>query len=189
MNSRSNTHQSSGKHRFYMIVPQVDLYRWVGGRTEADGAILSRVRHASVGATWRPVNVEWIPETSRRLTCDFPIFYAFIRCFSRRALDVLAPYVKEGLEVLALNGLDGAYVGIHCIRWVEGASNLEGVDQDRISIHSTLFVPRLRAKAIEGLDVFGVHEMPVKLFVSERFKTAVESNGLIGLDFHEVPLC
>jgi hypothetical protein len=167
----------------------VDRYRWVGGRTDADGAVLVRVRYASVAPTWRPVSVEWIPETIRRPTCDFPIFYSIVRCFSRRAIQVLASYIDGGLEVLAVDGLDDAYVGVHCIRWIEGAVNLEGVDQDRVSIHSTAFVPTLRSKAIEGFDVFGAPEVVTKLFVSERFKAAVESNGLVGLEFREVPLC
>lgn len=142
-----------------------------------------------VAATWHPVGVEWIPETKKRAICDFPIFYSIVRCFSRRALQALLPYVEGGLEVLPLDGLDDAYVGMHCIRWIEGAANLDGVDQNRVSIHSTAFVPRLHAKPVDGLDVFGVPEMVTKLFVSERFKNAVELHGLVGLEFREVELC
>ena len=91
--------------------------------------------------------------------------------------------------MLPLDGLDDAYVGVHCIRWIDGAANLAGVDQDKLSIHSANFVPRLNAKAIAGYDVFGVPEMITKLFVSERFKDAVEQNGLVGLQFREVELC
>ena len=91
--------------------------------------------------------------------------------------------------MLPLDGLDDAYVGVHCTRWLEGAANLAGVDQDKTSIHSANFVPRLNAKAVAGYDVFGVPEMITKLFVSERFKDVVEQHELVGLQFKEVTLC
>jgi hypothetical protein len=101
----------------------------------------------------------------------------------------LSACIEGGLEVLPLDGLDDAYVGVHCIRWVEGAANLIGVDQDKVSIHSANFVPRMNAKALGSYDVFGVPEMITKLFVSERFKDLVERQGLVGLQFREVALC
>jgi hypothetical protein len=123
-----------------------------------------------------------------RPVCDFPIFYSIVRCFSHRAVEALLPYIKGTLELLPLDGLEDAYVGVHCIRWIEDAADLEGVDQNRISIHSSTFVPKLYAKSVAGLDVFGVPEMITKLSVSERFKNAVESNELVGLEFREVTL-
>ncbi|WP_442952986.1 double-CXXCG motif protein [Paucibacter sp. B51] len=189
MNSTNNILPSDGSPRCFLVDEEVDRYRWVGRLTEEDGANLVRVRYSPVASTWRPIGVEWIPETKRRPTCDFPIFYSTVRCFSRRALEALASCINGGLEVLPLDGLDDAYVGVHCIRWLEGAANLEGVDQDKVSIHSANFVPRLEAKAIERYDLFGVPEMITKLFVSERFKNAVEQNGLVGFRFREVPLC
>jgi hypothetical protein len=189
MNSNSSTPPSEGATRYFLIDSEVDRYRWVGRRTDADGAALVRVRHAPVAATWQPVGIEWVPETKRRPTCDFPIFYSIVRCFSRRALQALSACIEGGLEVLPLDGLDDAYVGVHCIRWVEGAANLIGVDQDKVSIHSANFVPRMNAKALGSYDVFGVPEMITKLFVSERFKDLVERQGLVGLQFREVALC
>ena len=58
-----------------------------------------------------------------------------------------------------------------------------------MSIHSANFIPRLNATAVAGYDIFGVPEMITKLFVSERFKDAVERLGLVGLEFREVELC
>lgn len=189
MNSTSSTQPSEGASRCFLVDSEVDRYRWVGRRTEADGAALVRVRHAPVAATWQPVGIEWVPETKRRPSCDFPIFYSIVRCISRRALHALSAYIETGLEVLPLDGLDDAYVGVHCTRWLEGAANLAGVDQDKTSIHSANFVPRLNAKAVAGYDVFGVPEMITKLFVSERFKDVVEQHELVGLQFKEVTLC
>ena len=168
---------------------QFNRYRWVGRRTDADGAVLVRVRYSAVAASWQPVGVNWVRETRSMPTCDFPTFYSIVRCFSRRALQALSALIEGGLEVLPLAGLADAYVGIHCIRWVEGAANLEGIDQDQVSINSINFVPRLNAKAVDGFDVFGVPEMITKLFVSERFKVAVEQHRLVGFQFREVELC
>lgn len=189
MNSINRVQPSANRHRYFLLDEEVDHYRWVGTHKEEDERILVRVRYAPVAPTWRSIGVEWIPETKRRAACDFPIFYSIVRCFSRRALEALAFCTSGGLEVLSLNGLDDAYVGVHCIRWLEGAANLDGIDQDEVSIHSANFVPRLHAKAMQGFDVFGVPEMITKLFVSERFKAAVEQNGLVGFRFREVALC
>ncbi len=175
--------------RCFLVDGEVDRYRWVGARTDVDGMTLVRVRHAPVAATWKAVGIDWVLETKRRPTCDFPIFYSIVRCFSRRVLHALSACIEGGLEVLPLDGLDDAYVGVHCIRWLEGAADLAGVDQDKVSIHSANFVPRLNAKAVQGYDVFGVPEMVTKLFVSERFKDVVEQHGFTGLQFREVTLC
>lgn len=188
MNSATNTQENSAGERFFLIDGTVDKYRWIGRRTEADGGVLARVRYAPVLDGWRPIGIVWVPETMGRSVCDFPIFYSIVRCFSHRAIEALLPYIKGALEVLPLDGLDDAYAGVHCIRWVEGAADLEGVDQSRISIHSSAFVPKLHAQSVAGLDVFGVPEMITKLFVSERFKNAVESAKLAGLEFREVAL-
>jgi hypothetical protein len=172
-----------------MIDSEPNRYRWLGRRNPAAGAALVRVRQASVAATWQPVGVEWVPETSRRPACDFPIFYSIVRCFSRRALAALSTCIEGGVEVLGLDGLEGDYAGVHCIRWIEGAADLSGIDPSKVSIHSANFVPRLKAHAVAGYDIFGVPEMITKLFVGERFKDAVERNGLVGLEFKEVELC
>jgi hypothetical protein len=103
-------------------------------------------------------------------------------------MQTLGDLIEGSLEVLALDGLEDRYVGVHCIRWIEGAADLRGVDQANLSIHSTSFLPRLWSNAVEGQDIFGVPEMITKLFVSERFKDAVEQGGLVGFEFREVDL-
>jgi hypothetical protein len=189
MNSKTNIQPSDGTRRYFLIDAVADSYRWVGRRADVDGTAIVRVRHAPVAATWQTVGIEWVTGTEHRPTCDFPIFYSIVRCFSQRALRALSACTDGGLEVLTLNGLDGAYVGVHCVRWVEGAANLIGIDQNKVSIHSTTFVPCINAIAVEGFDVFGLPEMVTKLVVSERFKSIVEKQGLTGLQFREVALC
>lgn len=175
--------------RCYMVDCEIDRFRWIAPQTRAEGSRLAQVGLVPVSATWKPVSVEWARGTKRRPICDFPIFYSIVRCFSRRALEALSPYTEGALEALPLDGLDDAYVAVHCIRWLDCAANFTGVDQDRISIFSVNFVPRLNAEAVADHDLFGVPEIRTKLFVSEHFKNAVERNGLIGLQFREVELC
>lgn len=189
MSSTNSIRLSNSGRRYFLLDEEVDRYRWVGRLAEEDGAVLVKVRHKPVASSWRPVAVHWIPKTMNRPTCDFPIFYSTVRCFSRRALESLSTHMEGGLEVLPLEGLNDEYVGVHCIRWLEGASNLAGIDQDKVSIHSSNFIPTLRATAVDGYDLFGVPEMISKLFVSEHFKEAVEAHGLVGFRFREVPLC
>lgn len=181
-----------GKHedpgRVFLVSNALDSFRWVGRRTEADGSALVRVRQAPVATSWKPVGVAWVPETRLLMECDFPVFYSIVRCFSQHAIRSLSGFIDGGLEVLALDGLDGRYVGVHCVRWIEGAVDLQGIDLAKVSIHSNNFLPRLRADPVQGYDIFGVPEMITKLFVSERFKEAVEQCGLVGFEFREVEL-
>ena len=81
----------------------------------------------------------------------------------------------------------GDYIGFHCINWLE-AADLEGVDQERFSIHSTRFVPRLKSEIVSSQHVFGVPQMIAKLFVSSTVKQEIEDSGFTGLDFYEVEL-
>lgn len=186
---RSSIRPSEPTLRYYLVDCEIDRFRWIAPRTRAEGLQLVQVGLAPVAATWKSLSVDWARGTKRRPTCDFPMFYSVVRCFSRRALEALSIYTEGALEMLPLDGLDDMYVGIHCILWLDGAANLTGVDQDQISIYSINFVPRLNADFVMGHDVFGVPEIRAKLFVSERFKDAVERNGLIGLTFREVELC
>jgi hypothetical protein len=174
-------------HEVYLAKPQTDLFRWVTSTNDEDGRRLTAVRLNAVSASWVPMRVEWIPETAGRALCDFPIFHPFVKCISRRAADVLAEYLSGNVELLTLQGLAHQYVGYHCINWVD-AINLSGVDVKKISINSTLFVPRVSRRKAERHAVFGLPETPTKLFVSQQFKEAYDSEQLTGLDFVEVEL-
>lgn len=171
---------------YYMVVPEVDMYRWVGRTSDAEGLMLAKVRHAPVADSWSPVAIDWVPETKNRLVCDFPIFHPIVRCCSRRASEVLSGFLTNNVELLPLVGLDDEYVGIHCINWLDGAH--VRFDRDD-NIHSTMYLPTLRRQSVAGCEVFGVREMVTKLFVSARFRDAVIAHQLTGLEFHEVPLC
>lgn len=172
-----------------MIVPKADRYRWVGRRTDAEGLVLAKVRQAPVASSWDPLPVEWIAETKDRPRCDFPVFHPIVRCISNRACEAIDSFFSGNVELLALQGLSSEYVGIHCIRWLDEAVNFDGVDQSRVNINSTLFVPTLRAEAIGEHDIFGVKELITKVFVSEKVRQVVESHQLVGCEFHRVPHC
>lgn len=94
---------------------------------------MARVRHAPVAASWKPIGVEWLPETKDRRICDFTNFTPIVRCMSKRAARMLHPFLAGNVELLALEGV-GDYVGIHCVNWVD-AADLRDVDQDGTSIH------------------------------------------------------
>ena len=168
----------------FMAVPQADNYRWVGRRYDSDGLVLTTVRTEPVSAWWKPLPVEWLPETIRRPMCDFPIFHPIVRCISKRAASVLTPFSEGSLEFLPLLGLSDEYVSIHCIEWKQGL--IAEHDDPSISIHSTLYAPRLERATVSGSDIFGVLPLVAKLFVSQPVKDAIEQAQLTGLDFHPV---
>lgn len=173
-----------GGKPMFMAVPQADNYRWVGRRYDSDGLVLATVRTDPVAVWWKPVPVEWLPETIRRPTCDFPIFHPIVRCISKRAESVLAPFSECSLEFLPVVGLSDEYVAIHCIKWQQGL--IAEPDDPRISIHSTLYAPQLERATVSGSHIFGVLPLVAKLFVSQAVKDAIEQAQLTGLDFHPV---
>lgn len=186
MTSTRNTQQNS-QTGCYMIVPEANRYRWLGWREDASGLALARVRYESVASTWKPLLVEWLPETAERSTCDFPIFHPVVRCMSKDAWIELSSLLKGGVEILPLNGVRDQYVGFHCVRWLDAADRV-GLERDRDEIHSTLFTPLLRSDAISGYDIFGVRDLVTKIFVSERVRSVVEERKLTGIEFHPVRL-
>ena len=184
MSSSSNIRLSD----YFMMVPEADRYQWVGRSTNAEGLVLANVRQGPVASTWNPLSVEWLAETRDRPHCDFPIFHPIVRCISNRACEALGWQLRGSMELLPLQGLAGEYVGAHCIRWLDAAC-FDGIDLNRVSVNSTLFVPTLRAESIDGNDIFGIREMITKVFVSEKVRQIIESNELVGCEFHRVPLC
>jgi hypothetical protein len=100
--------------------------------------------------------------------------------------------LEQAGEFLKLTGLDDQYTAFHCLLAVDALDHeslRERLRCDKYaSPSSPTFVPVLRQSAIEDLDVFRVRESFVKLFVSRRFKTVYEKEGLTGLDFVPVPL-
>lgn len=171
---------------YFMVVPEANRYRWLGRRSDDDGLTLARIRHAPVAASWLPIDVEWLPETQGRPLCDFPIFTPIVRCMSLRAATALQPFLSGNVELLPLRGEEG-YLGFHCINWLD-AADLVGINPDRTSIHSTMFVPKLKAHVISSQHVFSVPQMIAKLFVSSEVERAIRESSLTGLEFYEVEL-
>lgn len=186
MTSTSSTRRSDEPSGIFMIVPSADSYRWVGRLTDEAGQVLAKVREAPVADSWKPLPVGWVPETRHRAVCDFPIFHPVVRCFSRRALAVLEPYCNE-VEFLALEGLEGGYVGVHCVSWISAADE-KHIDRERIIVHSTLYVPPLLRSAVLGHHIFGVSGFIAKLFVSAAVRDKIEAAGISGAEFYPVGL-
>lgn len=170
-----------------MAVPSADLYKWVGWNSEKSGAQLAKVREAPVADHWSPMSVHWVPETKNRLECDFPIFHPVVRAISNNAVNALGGFFGQAIEFLPISGIDERYQAFHCTNWIDAAV-LDGVDQSKVSIQSTLFVPRLRSDAIFDAEIFGVQGFVAKLFVSSDVRDRVINSGLTGLDFYEVQL-
>lgn len=178
----------------YLVAHVDDEFRWIGpldGDKEAQQR-LGRVRFEAVRESWVAIQIGWLPETVDRAISDFPTFWVGVLAVSRRAREVLNELLEPAGEFLPLDGLNGEYVGYHCLRTqvaVDEAETEKALKQTAIrSFASPTFLPVLQKKAIDDIDVFRLPQSFGKLFVSQRFKDEYERAGLSGLDFRAVSL-
>jgi len=142
---------------------------------------------------WRPVPIEWLPETVSRPESDFPQFWSGIVCVSKRAVEAVGSYLRVAGEMLPLAGLGDEFVGFHCLHTADvidqGATDLAIKDRKGISFASPSFAPTLRRHLLPiDCEVFRIPQSFAKVFVGMDFKMTYDRNGLRGLQFLEVPL-
>lgn len=106
--------------------------------------------------------------------------------FSERALDVLAPVLRDSGEILQVEAPIKDMFGFHVTRVIENAVDLDA-SKFKIYPQATVFnkIYLLRS-CIEGIDIFRLKESPATVFVSEHFRGLVEQNKLKGFNFGEI---
>ncbi|WP_082751471.1 imm11 family protein [Burkholderia sp. MSMB1459WGS] len=134
------------------------------------------------GRDYDPVKLTW--GTSRRKkTGDVHTMLSPFLVFSERALDVLAPVLRDSGEILQVDAPIKDMSGFHVTRVIENAVDM-AASKFKVYPRATVFNKIFLLKSqIEGVDIFRLKESPATVFVSERFRELVEQNRLKGFDF------
>ncbi|OXI30491.1 hypothetical protein CFB89_25370 [Burkholderia sp. AU16741] len=138
-----------------------------------------------LGEDYDPVKLTW--GTSRRKkTSDVHTMLSPFLVFSDRALDVLAPVLRDSGEILQVEAPIKDMFGFHVTRVIENALDIDASKfkvYPQATVFNKIFILKSR---IEGADIFRLKESPATVLVSERFRGLVEQNKLKGFDFGEV---
>ncbi|GAB1260349.1 imm11 family protein [Aurantivibrio plasticivorans] len=131
---------------------------------------------------WEPLRVRLNKE---KALGDFAYLAGHIPTFSEKALKCLLPFIESSVEVLPLQLIDQSdttFYAINVTRSVDcldrDASKLDLFSNHIMNIRHHVFKPG----SLEGLTIFriGGYELG-GCYVSDQFRAAVETNGLLGL--------
>ncbi|WP_321790362.1 imm11 family protein [Burkholderia pyrrocinia] len=137
------------------------------------------------GVEYSPARLSW-GTPLRKKDSDFQSMLSPFLIFSKKALDALAPFLQGSGELLPVEAPVDGMTGFHVTRVLEDAVDLEA-SKFKVYPQATVFnkIVLLESR-VEGVDLFRLKEEPATVFVSERFKEAVESSKLKGFDFGDV---
>ena len=175
--------------RYYRLDIDVERVRWIGCVHEKDWRCVVRVRDMPVRDEWEVVSIEWLPETIKGEIADIVQFTSNLRGISRRAREILSPYLSDEGEWLETDGLECNYYLYHVLTAVEGfnwerstyigdKSHLSDVSKYAISVEDGISLP----------DAFRIPEVLSSFIVSDRIRTVVEESSLTGFLFSDVEI-
>jgi len=172
------------KSSAYLLIPDSDTYHSVCP-CNSDGwnVLFDQFKGKPVGDAWTPIPVKFKKGQRRG---DFPFLLTSIPVFSERALQVLKPLVANKVEVLPLECQEELLYAINVLDVVDC------LDHSRskfgfISGYRTIKQYAFKKGSIGGHHLFKLDETPQNdVLVSNRFKSLVEQNGLLGLTFEPV---
>ena len=180
--------------KIYQVEKDVDRYEsLILKDVEADWEIIYRFDGTPLATSWHPLELRICrdPDDERKyLKGDFPHTVGFgpALVLSDRALGILAPLLQDNGELLPIKYPRGNYVLFNatCL------ADVLNFEQSDIVYFPTGRIMTIRryvfdAEKIPSNDVFKIAQMPLLgVFVTERFKLAVEENDLEGLLFKPV---
>lgn len=133
----------------------------------------------------------WVPFTvvaGGKKISDYPCIDLTVPAFSEAAVSTLHEFLVSNGEILPIFSNDGNFSLYNTI------TILDAIDLERSKIVWTsegLIAFRidecvLHADVLTGNDIFRLRECPANVYVSERFKSAVERSGLRGMKFSKL---
>ncbi|MBN3724989.1 imm11 family protein [Burkholderia sp. Ac-20379] len=140
------------------------------------------------GADYEPVRLSW-GAPRRRKNGDIHTLLSPFLVLSMRAFDALSLLLQGSGEVLPVDAPVAGMAGFHITRVLEDAVDMQK-SAFKVYPQATVFNRIvLLERAVRDADIFRLRERPATVFVSDKFKDAVEANALKGFDFgEEVPL-
>lgn len=169
----------------YRIVPDSDTYHSLSIIDSEHVEIFRQFTGKSLAHSWFPVQVRIF---RAKKSGDFPSLLSHVPIFSERALQILRPLISNSLEALPLKCDFGKFYAANILDVVDclddSLANIERFSSGRImAIERYAF----KEDCIEGKHIFKIPETALQdVLVSDNFKSLVEENGLLGLEFKQV---
>ncbi|MBU9119282.1 double-CXXCG motif protein [Burkholderia multivorans] len=134
-----------------------------------------------------PPKLSWGTPRKKK-DCDLQAMLSPFLVFSKRALDALMPFLQASGQILPVQAPVDGMSGFHVTRVLEGAVDMDA-SKFKVYPQATVFNKIvLLEKRVRDVDMFRLKEKPATVFVSEKFRRAVEASNLKGFDFGEVIL-
>jgi tetratricopeptide (TPR) repeat protein len=169
----------------YLLIPDPDIYHGILARNADDWDVFDQFVGKPIGDAWIPIPVRFEKSQQRG---DFPSLVSHIPVFSERALHVLKPLVADNIEVLPLECQEEPLYAINVLDLVD-CLDYSRSKVRRFPSGGIMFIEKYAFKegSIDGHHLFKVEEAPLKgVLASNRLKSLVEQNGLLGLVFKPV---
>lgn len=175
----------------YILNADANKYQNLVLADEDDWEVIYRFNGKPLRSFWMPLSVKVLYDDDQNKNLpasDFPLLFSTLPVFSERAVKLLEPLLKGDGELLPLSCNEGNYVAFNVTRVVD-ALNAEQSDLVRFSDGKIMDIRRYvfdRDKLTNG-DLFKIPQTPQgKVFVTDKFKEAVQEAGLTGYVFEPV---
>ncbi|NHZ90100.1 hypothetical protein F2P45_13900 [Massilia sp. CCM 8733] len=143
------------------------------------------------GPDYTPVPLEFANRRKKRKAVgDFSFRLAPFLILSETARNALNEFLSPVGEFLEVDAPVEGFIGYRVLLHICDCVNLEKSDYSRYDNGNILVrKPVLYEEKVANAHIFSLPEAPTSVFVSQKFKDAVESAKLTGFDFTtEVPL-
>lgn len=169
---------------FWEIIPDADTYDrlyWVNPETNSEFDKLFRGERVS--HLWNPIPVR---HEKAEKEGDFPSLPGGMPpVFTRHALDVLYPFVKDDIEALPLECEEGELYAINVLSILDCLDHLRS-DIETLPEGYPVRVRRLvlQEGCLGERHIFRLREFSgTRYYITDKLKTIIEQNGLEGLQF------
>lgn len=143
------------------------------------------------GPDYTPVLLEFANKRKKKKAVgDLSFRMAPFLILSETARNSLNEFLSPVGEFLEVDAPVEGFIGYRVLLEIRDCVNLEKSDYSRYDNGNILVrKPVLYEEKVANTDIFSLPEAPTSVFVSQKFKDAVESAKLTGFDFTtEVPL-
>lgn len=193
---------SDERRQFYEYDTDPDSFAAVGFKVSKVGGVIKDSEvvanlhrdNTPLIRTWRPLACHAFDDNPPKIG-DFPSVsnYRKVPMVSERAWKALEPVIGDVCEALpVIPPFVGTYYLIHVLRTIEaldeGASEVERRSAEDPRIRR-VFRYAFKKGLIEGLHIFKLpNKQSGELIVDDVFRKTVEENGLVGLEFKQLPM-
>lgn len=177
--------------KIYIMEEVGDIYQYIALH-ETDGIsyneFYDRVKNHVSLDEWKPLKMQ-LYRSKRRKICDCPHFISGFPVFNEKAIEVTRGFLADKADILPLDCRDEKYFLVNVY------NKIDCIDYDKAQ-YTSFESGRVREfqkyafihKKLVNEHIFKITEIVGNniVFVSDKFKETVISNGLVGFNFIEV---